>query len=246
MTSWSCPPAAAKFSQRVFFQVHSPKSWALRSITIDLIMENQPLLEDHSHGPLTRKGNGNGLLPPGRQYMDMPFQEVFEEPGPGPLHEYWQIIRRRKGTVILIVSLGFLISLLLTIPQTPVYQARGSIEIQNLNENFLNTRNVSPTADGEASDAPGTDLQTQAKILQSDSLLERVIAKLDLGKRLFPEEGSSRIALWRKALGLAGSAHELSREQMLRLLAKNLKITNDPNTRLVEIRYDSTDPRLAA
>ena len=148
-------------------------------------MENQPLLEDHGHGPLTRKGAGSGLMQPGRQHMDMPFSEVFEEPGPGPLHEYWQIIRRRKGTLILIVFLGLFLSLLLTIPQTPVYQARGSIEIQNLNENFLNTRNVSPTADGGASEAPGTDLQTQAKILQSDSLLERVIAKQDLEKDCF-------------------------------------------------------------
>src|SRR5579862_7487489 len=167
MTSWSCPPAAAKFSQRVFFQVHSPKSWALRSITIDLIMENQPLLEDHSHRPLTRKVNGNGLLPPGRQYMDMPFPEVFEEPGQGLLPEYWHIFRRRTGILILIVFLRLLVSLLLTIPQTPIYQARGSIEIQNLNENFLNARNVSPTSDDGTSSAPGADIQTQAKILQS-------------------------------------------------------------------------------
>src|ERR1700733_7900684 len=101
-------------------------------------MENQPLREDHSHDPLTRKDASNGLMPRGQRYMDMPFPDVFEDAGPGPLHEYWQIIRRRKGTLILIVCLGLLISLLLTIPQTPIFQARGSIEIQNLNENFLN------------------------------------------------------------------------------------------------------------
>jgi len=178
--------------------------------------------------------------------MDMPYPEEFEEPGPGLLPEYWQILRRRKGTLILIVFLGLLTSLLLTLLQTPIYQARGSIEIQNLNENFLNMRNVSPTADEGGSSTPGSDLQTQAKILQSASLLDRVVAKLDLGKKLFPEEGIGRLPAWRKALGLGRGRQASTREKILTLLAMNLKISNEPNTRLVEIRYDSTDPQLAA
>ena len=208
-------------------------------------MENQPLLDDPSQGPLTRKSARTSLLPPRRQYMDMPFPEVFEEPGLGLLPEYLQILRRRKGTLILIVCLGLLTSLLLTLPQTPIYQARASIEIQNLNENFLNMRNVSPTADQGVSDAPGSDLQTQAKILQSESLVDRVAAKLDLGKKLLPEEGSG-LPAWRKALGLREGRQASTREKILTLVAKNLKISTEANTRLVEIRYDSTNPQLAA
>src|SRR6202163_838651 len=133
-------------------------------------MENEPLLDDPGQGPCTRKGARTSLLSPRRQYKEVSYPEVFEEPGPGLLPEYLQILRRRKGTLILIAFLGLLTSLLFTLPQTPIYQARGSIEIQNVNENFLNTRNVSPTADEGQSDAPGSDLQTQAKILQSESL----------------------------------------------------------------------------
>lgn len=209
-------------------------------------MDNQPLLDDPGQGPYTRKGARTSLLPPRRQYMDMTFPEVFEESGPGMLPEYWQILRRRKGTLILIVFLGLLTSLLLTLPQTPIYQARGSIEVQNLNENFLNMRNVSPTADDGGSYMPGSDLQTQANILQSESLLDRVVAKLDLGKQLFPEQGSGRLSAWRKALGLPEGKHASTREKILALVAKNLKISTGANTRLVEIRYDSTDPQLAA
>ncbi len=208
-------------------------------------MENQPLLDNPGQGPLTRKGARTSLLPPRRQYMEEPFPDVFEEPGPGLVPEYLQILRRRKGTLILIVFLGLLTSLLLTLPQTPIYQARASIEIQNLNQNFLNMRNVSPTADDGASYAPGSDLQTQAKILQSESLIYRVAAKLDLGKKLFPEEGSGHSA-WRKALGLPERRQASTREKILTLVAKNLKISTTAITRLVEIRYDSTDPQLAA
>jgi succinoglycan biosynthesis transport protein ExoP len=209
-------------------------------------MEKEPLLEDPGHGPLTQKGASISLLPPRRRYTDIPFPEEFEEPGPGLLPEYWQILRRRKGTLILIIFLGLLTSLLFTLPQTPIYQARGSIEIQNLNENFLNMRNVSPTADEGGSSTPGSDLQTQAKILQSESLLDRVAAKLDLGKKLFPDDGSGRLSAWRKALGLGRGSQASTREKILALVANNLKISTGVNTRLVEIRYDSTDPQLAA
>ena len=174
------------------------------------------------------------------------FPKCLRSRAPACCPNIWQILRRRKGTLILIVFLGLLTSLLLTIPQTPIYQARASIEIQNLNENFLNMRNVSPTADDGGSSAPGSDLQTQAKILQSESLLDRVAAKLDLGKKLFPEEGSGRLSAWRKALGLPEGKQASTREKILTLVAKNLKISTEANTRLVEIRYDSTDPQLAA
>jgi polysaccharide biosynthesis transport protein len=209
-------------------------------------MENQSPLDNPGKDMLTRNGSKNSLLPIRRQHMEMPYPDVFEEPAPGQLLEYWQILRRRKGSVILIIFLGLLASLLLTLPQTPIYQARASIEIQNLNQNFLNMRNISPTTDNMDQDALGSDLQTQAKILQSESLLDRVGAKLDLNKKLFPEQGSGRLSAWRKALGLPDRKQASTREKIRALFANNLKITTVANTRLVEIRYDSTDPLFAA
>lgn len=209
-------------------------------------MENQPLIDEPGQASYVRKDSRTSLVVPRRQYMEVPFPEAFEEPGPGALSEYLQILRRRKGTLILITCLVLLAAVLLTLPQTPIYQARGSIEIQNLNENFLNLRNVSPTADDGRSFAPGSDIQTQAKILQSESLLDRVAAKLDLGKKLFREGGSGRFAAWRKALGLREGRQVVTREKILARVAENLKISTTTDTRLVEIRYDSADPQVAA
>jgi succinoglycan biosynthesis transport protein ExoP len=209
-------------------------------------MENRTLLGDPEHNPSTQRNGRTSLLAPRRPYVAVPYPEEFAEPSPGLLPEYLQILRRRKGTLILIVVSGLLTSLLLTIPQTPVYQARGSLEIQNLNENFLNMRNVNPNEDEGGPSAPGTDIQTQAKILQSDSLLDCVATKLDLESRLFRAEGSGRIAAWRKALGLSASTGAPAREKIMSQISNNLKIITEPNTRLVEIRYDSTDPELAA
>src|SRR6058998_3533992 len=95
----------------------------------------------------------------------------------GSLLEYWRMIRRHPGIVIIISAMGALIGFLLGLPQTPVYRSRATLEVQPLNENLLNTRQVDPTP--APSEYYGeTDIQTQIKLLQSDSLIERAVAKL--------------------------------------------------------------------
>ena len=195
---------------------------------------------------LQRRKNGESNLPARPQYIEVPSSAVIEEQGPGLLLEYLDIVRRYKGTLILIAFLGLLTSLLLTLPQTPIYQARASLEIQNLNENFLNMRNVNPTSNEGGSSLPESDLQTQVKILQSESVCERVIAKLNLEKKLSQEKDRGRLSAWRNALGLPEWRPDSPREEALRLVARSLKVRTEVNTRLVEILYDSKDPQLAA
>ena len=105
--------------------------------------------------------------------------------------------------------------MLLTLPQTPVYQARTSLEIQDLNENFLNIKQVTPVSEGNSYTAL-TDIQTQIKLLQSESLVKRVLAKLKSphSRHLHearaaatpapagPQGWASRVAAWRRALNL--------------------------------------------
>src|SRR5713226_5278606 len=96
-----------------------------------------------------------------------PVQPIGSGAG-GPI-EFWRILRRRKGLLILFASAGALTGYLFTLPQTPIYQARTSIEIAGLNDNFLNTKQVKPvTETGSSSEM--ADLQTQIKILLSESL----------------------------------------------------------------------------
>ena len=92
--------------------------------------------------------------------------------------------------------LGFLI----TLPQAPIYKAHTSVEIVGLNDNFLNFKQVSPvTQTGTTSET--SDIQTQIKIFQSDSLLERVQAKLD--PAFHPSTDMlGRISAWRKVLNI--------------------------------------------
>jgi polysaccharide biosynthesis transport protein len=107
-------------------------------------------------------------------------------------------------------------------------------------------REVSPTSSDGASYTAEYDLQTQVKILQSESVLDRVVSKLQLEKKFFNEKDGGRVSAWRQALGLSQPAPVSPRQETLARVARNLKVQTQANTRIVEILYDSTDPKLAA
>lgn len=205
-------------------------------------MDSEPVSNQPVQPALT--GTDAGMLRRWRRAEVVPFEED-DHSDVGRLIEYVDIIRRRKAALMLVVAAGVLFALLITLPQTPVYQARGSIEIQNLNNNFLNMRNVSPTGEETASD-PRAEIQTQSKLLQSESLLDRVIARLDLGKKLAPENGNGWITDWRKRLGFPDSKEQSKRERILAVITKGLHISSAANTRIIEIRFDASDPQIAA
>jgi hypothetical protein len=52
--------------------------------------------------------------------------------------------------------------------QVPIYQAQTTIEIQSINTDFLNIRQVNPVSDN-ADGYMYSDVQTQMRILQSDA-----------------------------------------------------------------------------
>lgn len=164
----------------------------------------------------------------------------------GGLFEYWRLVRRYWIAVLLATLAAGALALLLTMQLMPVYEARTVIEIQNLNENFLNMRDVNPTVSTTEYGAPESERQTNVKLLQSLPLLERVATSLDLVHR-FPEQNKDgNFSKWRKALHIAGSRPAFTQEDAVAELADNLSVRVQINTRLIEVSYDSTDPKLAA
>ncbi len=177
---------------------------------------------------------------------------LVEMPGPGlkrdyeGVLEYWQMIRRHKGAVILAAFLGGLIGYLLTLTQLRIYQARTTLEIQGLNEDFLNMRNVNPTAEAGSSYSPDYDIQTQVKILQSRSLINRVRELMDAQKRTDTLRPPDRLSAWRKALRINPPTPDALWKQALGIAAGNLKVRASGTNRIVEVSGDSTSPQLAA
>lgn len=135
------------------------------------------------------------IIPSGRHEEDLPAKPVLNEQGPTyaraaesrndeavELVAYWRLLRRKRGTLILATGLGLLIGVLITLPQAAIYQAKTSLELLNLNGNFMNMKDVQQV-DEESGFNLLTDIQTQIKILQSDTLLDRVFHEMGRGRR---------------------------------------------------------------
>ncbi len=180
---------------------------------------------------------------PGRAtYAEAPQPEF--DGGQGSIVGYWHMLRRNKGILVFTVFAGALAGVLFTLPETPVYQAHTTIEIQTLNDNFLNMKDVNPTTSDNLYD-PEYDIQTQMSILQNRFLVERVVKKLkEENKPVVVNQG--RLGKWREALGLASSNANALREEAIATAAGNLRVTNQTSTRLLDLSCDSTSPQFAA
>ena len=183
----------------------------------------------------------------------------IDDPGGGGLIDYWRILHRQKGTLILIALLGLLAGVLLTLSQTPIYQARTALEIQDLNQDFLNIKQVNPVFEGGSTYADFTDIQTQIALLQSPSLIQRVLGKLKTrassntisaaqpavpAGRSDLQFDTSRIAAWRRTFNLL--APKAADDFDISHAASNLKVRVIGETRVIEALYNSVDPRFAA
>lgn len=189
--------------------------------------------------PSSRRG-----LPVRESFLDAIDPDLLDESDANWLLEYWRILRRRKGTIVLASMLGALAGLLFSLPQTPIYQSRAVLEIQGINERFLNFGEMNPTT--SATEGTSSDIGTHVRILQSAQLVERVVGKLRLEERAEFAQGRSRLAAWRSALGLPVPEPAAPREQAVGRAAASLQVRPYGNTRIVEVISDSTAPAIAA
>ncbi len=169
--------------------------------------------------------------------------EQHEAREPGGFLEYWRLLCRYKVIIVGMTVLGAVAGILLTLTQQPVYQARAAIEIQNINEDFLNIKQVSPVSKGDNSTVL-TEIQTQMRLLQSESLIKRVLTKLKDRTFEEPQVSTIRLFVWRKALHLPEAT--LRDEPDPDAAAGSLKVRASGPTRVVEISYDSKNPHFAA
>ena len=162
----------------------------------------------------------------------------------GGLLDYWRMVMRHKGAILLTSVAGLLIGFGICIPMKPVYRARTSIEVLNLNEDFMNMKQTNPVTTNDGS-YDTSEEQTQTKLLESDALMNRVLNKMnpEAPSAHKPKMASSG---WRSWLHLREPVQSTPRERLLNGLANSLKVRATAHTRVIEATADSTDPHLAA
>jgi uncharacterized protein involved in exopolysaccharide biosynthesis len=159
------------------------------------------------------------------------------------LLEYARVILRRKVLLIAFGVAGALAGIVNTLPQTPIYQAQTTIEIQPVNTDFLNIRQMNPVSDGGEM---YSDVQTQMKILQSDSLMSSVVKKLESQKTEEQPISPVSTEAWRRILRLPEHSPKEKRDEAIGTASGSVRIRSVGQTRILEISVDSTNPRTAS
>jgi capsular exopolysaccharide synthesis family protein len=165
------------------------------------------------------------------------------------LREYWNVLLRRKWTVIAVMAATVLVALFYTFLATPIYRSSLLLQIEREDNKVLDFQNLAPEESANAKDF----YQTQYELLKSRSLARRIIDQLGLeSSRSFrADQGrSSGIGLAAMVKGwLSGGDADAGADQgpnLEDLLLNNLTISPVKNSRLVQISYDSPDPVEAA
>jgi uncharacterized protein involved in exopolysaccharide biosynthesis len=148
-------------------------------------------------------------------------------------------VKRKKGLLLAGTIGGSILGFCATLPALRVYQARTSVEIAGVNEDFLNIKQSDPVSYAE-SRSDGTDLGTQIRILTSDSLRARVAAKLG-GT---PPQAKSETLL--EKLGLDRRRQADDPGEALSIATTSVRVTPSPDSRVIEVTVDSTIPSVAA
>lgn len=170
-----------------------------------------------------------------------PALNTWNPPQESALREYLRVLIKRKWTVLGCLITIFGIVLIASLKMTPIYEATGRIAI-NKPDTIVNFKD-SPNGGDYYSDP--TDLDTEVGILQSDLLALQVIKNLNLDK--MPEFGG------KPAVGPANNLapdplqiDSAAAGALIGAFKGGLRVSLKPNTRIVEIRYVSTNPQLAA
>lgn len=172
------------------------------------------------------------------------------------LRELWSVIKRRKGTILLIFALVSLLTLLITLSMTPIYRASVTLEIDTDEKRVLDY-------DVEASSQRPVDTkdfyQTQYELLKSRSLAEKVIGKMGLESYLAGEqlEQPFYTETWQKikeqiqqlTSAPSDTASVMPQKMGERPIAEhfldNVTVAPVKNSRIVTIHYDDPQPEMA-
>src|SRR6266403_6383407 len=142
----------------------------------------------------------------------------------------WRIIQHRWRTIVTFALLVVLIVVTASLLMKAQYEAVGKVVFHRENDSgVLGFKGMDTSLVEDPEDRAAID--TQIGILETDALAMLVINDLHLDKNP-------------KFAGRAGSPS--NEDRLVESFHKNLKISKVKGTRLIEIRFRSTDPKLAA
>jgi polysaccharide biosynthesis transport protein len=149
--------------------------------------------------------------------------------------QYVRVLWKHKRMMGISVLLGGLVALIVSLMMTPMYRARTSIEVQNIQEPF-STQRVT---------AQDPTLLTHAQLLQTGPLLDRTIEKLNVKPQSQIQVRGPLVSL-RRLLHISEPAEATSWSTALLTASATVTVTNPRDSRVLVIQSDSPNPQAAA
>ena len=166
------------------------------------------------------------------------------------------VLKRRRKFITLTTLFFVSIAALLCIFMTRRYKATGEIQVAKQSSDELGLDRMKSDGDS-APDAleENIAIQTQAEILQSDTLALKVIQNLDLENNWDFQQRFNPVD-WAVGLltpeGPKDPSHAsledspVRRTRVLKIFARHLKVKSVPGTQLISISYVNSSPKVAA
>ena len=163
------------------------------------------------------------------------------------LWDYWPIVLRHKWTILSAMLVALLVGAVVSFSTTPIYEAIGRVVINREGAETAGLKN-SDTGGSDSYDDYMVAMDTQTHVLQSDAIAKLVIRRLNLDSDpAFAGKGAVSASSTPDALPAQTRYIEPHRESgLVGKFHGSLQINSIPRTRLLEIRFSSSDPSLAA
>lgn len=172
------------------------------------------------------------------------------------LGDLWNLCARRKVVILIPLIATLVIVILICVFSERRYQANGQLQVQKESMDGLGLSSMIGEGAGATDALDGNiTIQTEASILQSDTLALRVINDLKLDST--PDfQPRFKVLGWLSGLITASGPSDPAnaplegsprrRTHALLVFSRNLKVKIVPGTRLINVAYTNPDPKLAA
>jgi len=174
------------------------------------------------NGPLMNSGGG-----------DAPREEELSLAG------IWRVVFKHKALFLITTATVFLAVIVYTVTMTPVYESVARLQIDPSRSSNLGLDEMinEKLGTGEG----GSRIQTEVRVIESDTVAMHVIEALALAKQ--PAFAGKSASTATAIDPLAMSA--MDRQRLVNRFHASLAVRVLPNTQIVELRFRSTDPKLA-
>jgi capsular exopolysaccharide synthesis family protein len=163
----------------------------------------------------------------------LPWDQVPREPH---LLDYLIILRKHQWLIVAFLLTVVTVVTIASFKTKPEYEAAARVEVDK------EAQNLQPFPDanafGEYEDSENY-IETQTKILQSETLALMTIKSMDLGR--YPEFGGTPNSISWQHIGAS-----TRRPAILGAFLGRLSVKRVPNSRLIEVQFAAEDPQLAA